>query len=207
MTGATQYSAYPPPFVSAQTLLPISQAVASTPASTTSPATSRPMMGLAPGGAGYCPLRWATSGRLTPAACTRISTSSARGRGTSVVEMASTSGPPAVGGSDEAHLLGNHRNLRLRPDDLTAPRCASSADRIRTGSQAIYASDSGSHASALLHSAQAYRVPAMARRCFDVVNRCGGNRSGKSSGAGCVNRCCSYRKNGSATARAGRFHA
>ena len=27
MTGATQYSAYPPPFVSAQTLLPISQAV------------------------------------------------------------------------------------------------------------------------------------------------------------------------------------
>ena len=52
------------------------------------------MIGLAPGGGGYAPARWATSGRFTPAAATRISTSSARGVGTGPVVVTNTSGPP-----------------------------------------------------------------------------------------------------------------
>src|ERR1019366_8196430 len=45
------------------------------------PATSRPRMGDAPGGGGYLPARCRTSGRLTPAASTRISTSPGPGTG------------------------------------------------------------------------------------------------------------------------------
>ncbi len=51
-------------------------------------------MSEAPGGGGYSPWRCITSGRLTPAAATLISTSPAPGIGIGRVPGRSTSGPP-----------------------------------------------------------------------------------------------------------------
>ena len=64
------------------------------PTATTCPATSSPGMSLAPGGGGYAPSRCSTSGRLTPAAATSISTSPAPGTGSGRSTGRSTSGPP-----------------------------------------------------------------------------------------------------------------
>ncbi len=50
----------------------------------------------APGGGGYFPSRCIRSGRLTPAASTRISTSPAPIAGIALVTGFSTSGPPGV---------------------------------------------------------------------------------------------------------------
>src|SRR5579883_2004901 len=68
----------------------------SLPAPTTSPATSSPGMSVTPGGGGYAPFRCSTSGRLTPAAATRISTSFGRGTGTGRETARRTSGGPGV---------------------------------------------------------------------------------------------------------------
>src|ERR1700730_4332899 len=51
-------------------------------------------MSEAPGGGGYLPCRCMMSGRLTPAAATRMRTSPARGSGTGRSTSRSTSGPP-----------------------------------------------------------------------------------------------------------------
>src|SRR5437588_446037 len=62
----------------------------------TSPAISRPGMSDAPGGGGYLPCRCMMSGRLTPAAATRTSTSPALGSGTGRLTRRRTSGPPGA---------------------------------------------------------------------------------------------------------------
>ena len=56
-------------------LVPTDHSVTSAPTSATTPETSMPMISLAPGGGGYFPAACSTSARLTPAACTSISTS------------------------------------------------------------------------------------------------------------------------------------
>jgi hypothetical protein len=48
----------------------------------------------APGGGGYLPWRWTTSGRFTPAAATWMTTSSSAGTGIGRVVTLSTSGGP-----------------------------------------------------------------------------------------------------------------
>src|SRR5712691_704309 len=58
------------------------------------PETSRPGISDAPGGGGYLPRRWNTSGRLTPAAATLMSTSPAAGTGFGRSTGTSTSGSP-----------------------------------------------------------------------------------------------------------------
>src|SRR5579871_1825546 len=58
------------------------------------PAISRPGISVTPGGGGYTPFRWATSGRLTPAAATLTRISPSPGCGTGYSWGASTSGPP-----------------------------------------------------------------------------------------------------------------
>jgi hypothetical protein len=68
--------------MSAQTGWPIISRGTSSPAATTVPETSMPRIDGAPGGGGYIPMRCITSGRLTPAAATRISTSPSPGTGT-----------------------------------------------------------------------------------------------------------------------------
>src|SRR5258708_24338399 len=61
----------------------------------TTPATSSPGMSVTPGGGGYTPMRWAISGRLTPAAMTLMRISPAPGCGTGRSCGTSVSGPPA----------------------------------------------------------------------------------------------------------------
>src|SRR3954468_22841606 len=78
------------------TLSPSLCLTAPVPRATTSPETSRPGKSLAPGGGGYEPERWATSGRLTPAAATLIRISPWPGVGTGRVSGNSTSGPPGL---------------------------------------------------------------------------------------------------------------
>src|SRR3954451_22976579 len=78
------------------TLSPSLCLTAPVPRATTSPETSRPGKSLAPGGGGYEPERWATSGRLTPAAATLIRISPAPGEGTARVCGSSTPGPPGL---------------------------------------------------------------------------------------------------------------
>src|SRR3954451_21900296 len=78
------------------TLSPSLCLTAPVPRATTSPETSRPGKSLAPGGGGYEPERWATSGRLTPAAATLTRISPGPGEGTARVSGNSTSGPPGL---------------------------------------------------------------------------------------------------------------
>src|SRR6476469_4432322 len=58
------------------------------------PDTSRPGRSDAPGGGAYEPARCRQSGRLTPAAATRINTSPGFGCGTARVATRNPSGPP-----------------------------------------------------------------------------------------------------------------
>ena len=58
------------------------QRVTPVPQTVTVPETSSPGMSLAPGGGGYLPSRCIRSGRLTPAAATRTTTSCGPGCGT-----------------------------------------------------------------------------------------------------------------------------
>src|SRR5215470_1150398 len=67
LAGVVQYSAYPPPGVSAHAMSPTRHSVTPSPRATIFPATSRPMIGEASGGGGYDPALWMQSGRLTPA--------------------------------------------------------------------------------------------------------------------------------------------
>ncbi len=94
-SGATQYSAYPPPDTSAQTRSPSRQRATLSPHSAITPDTSRPGISLAPGGGGYFPSRCMRSGRFTPAAATRMSTSRGPGRGIGNSTGRSTSGVQA----------------------------------------------------------------------------------------------------------------
>ena len=59
----------------ATTRSPTFHLLTAVPTAAISPDTSRPSVFEAPGGGGYRPTRWKTSGRLTPAARTLISTS------------------------------------------------------------------------------------------------------------------------------------
>src|ERR1039457_1702933 len=91
--GARQYSAYPPPGTSAQTRSPSRQPESGAAAAMV-PATSNPRTGDVPGGGGYWPARCSTSGRFTPAASTRISTSPGPGTGVGTSAICRTSGGP-----------------------------------------------------------------------------------------------------------------
>ena len=78
----------------------------SAPCATIVPDTSSPGIDGAPGGGAYPPLRCSTSGRFTPAATTRINTSSTRGIGTGRCTTRSTSGPPGTSGSIARIVVG-----------------------------------------------------------------------------------------------------
>src|SRR5262245_25497911 len=125
--GVTQNCAYPPPGVSAHTWSPIFHCVTPAPSATTAPLTSRPGKSEAPGGGAYVPARCMQSGRLTPAAATRISTSPAFGCGTDRLTSFNTSGPPgweistafiwsgaAIGMSDSSQACIDPRQLTVR---------------------------------------------------------------------------------------------
>ena len=92
--GAVQYSAYPPPGVSAHTVSPACHSVTPSPSAAMRPATSSPTIGDASGGGGYAPDRCRQSGRLTPAYATSISTSPGFGTGSGPSAGTSTSGGP-----------------------------------------------------------------------------------------------------------------
>ena len=114
--GAAQYSAYPPPATSAQTRSPGAQPRDRRRRSPTIvPATSRPGVSGAPGGGGYFPCRCSRSGRFTPAAATRISTSPPRPRAPGAARGLQDLGTARRGDRD-----GGHRR-RARPGSLVVP--------------------------------------------------------------------------------------
>jgi hypothetical protein len=81
-SGTIASSAWPPPATTAITRSPVSKCWAPGPATTTSPAISRPGTSAgAPGGAGYNPIRWNMSGPFSPAARTATSSSPVPGSG------------------------------------------------------------------------------------------------------------------------------
>src|SRR5690606_41615654 len=91
-TGATQYSAYPPPASSAQTLSPTLKPPAAASPATISPATSSPGRSEAPAGGGLLPLRWITTGRLLPAEDTLMGTTPGPAFGMGLTMVRGTSG-------------------------------------------------------------------------------------------------------------------
>jgi hypothetical protein len=108
-----QYSAYPPPGVSAHTTSPVRHDVTSVPQATIVPATSRPMIGEASGGGGYVPARCAQSGRLTPAWLTSISTSPALSCGSGPSAIASTAGGPGSRAATYRMVEGSGRSIGM----------------------------------------------------------------------------------------------
>src|SRR5690606_38868715 len=88
------------------------------PTAAISPATSSPRMSGAPGGGGYLPLRCRMSGRLTPAARTRISTSPGPGSGRSRrprVRADASPAPPSISITrmwGPLHKCGSRRSHR-----------------------------------------------------------------------------------------------
>src|SRR6185437_1339696 len=115
---------------------------------TTSPAISSPGMSVTPGGGGYPPRRCNTSGRLTPAAATLISTSPGPGAGIGREVGRSASGGPglaisiAIISAGISLIIGDYRASESRECRNGLPPC-----RTRSRTWAAVEPRASAHAS------------------------------------------------------------
>ena len=100
------------------------------PSATTVPATSRPGMSDAPGGGAYLPSRCSRSGRFTPAAATRISTSPGPGLGRRSAHRPKDLGRSRRRDLDRRHLPRHGRGLPGRGHGVGAALGPSSDSRV-----------------------------------------------------------------------------